>query len=814
MFHDSSQLRILMSLDAFTQERLRQLEAECSRLRQENALLRAQLAPAALPSPATISTIEAKHSPSGEVTRDSPPAHKIALFRRLFRGRDDVYAVRWISKDGKAGYSPASLKDWSERDELGRPKRTLIPLNDDAIQDHLTGKHTVGVYPLLQDETCYFLAADFDKGGWLQDATAFLKTCADLLVPAALERSRSGKGGHVWIFFEQAIPAVLARKMGTALLTRTMEARHQIGLDSYDRLFPNQDTMPKGGFGNLIALPLQAGPRRDGNSVFVTPDFVSHPDQWAFLSSVPLMALDQVESIVTEAERTGTLIGLRPVPLNDEDTDSDPWLQAPSKRKKETPIIGPLPQEVRVVRGNLVFVEKAGLPSAMLNRLLRIAAFQNPEFYSAQAMRLSTFGKPRVIRCGEEFAQFIGLPRGSFEETVSLLKAHGIKPIIQDERFFGVPLNLTFHGTLYPEQETAIQALLQHDEGVLSATTAFGKTVIAARIIAKRGVNTLILVHRRQLLDQWRERLALFLGLSVREIGVISGGKKAPGKRVDVAVIQGLSRNGEVNDLVAEYGQVIIDECHHLSAFSFEQVLRQVKAKYILGLTATPIRKDGHHPIIFMQCGPIRFRVDPQKHAALRPFEHVVIPRATVFQLPPTPQPPPIQELYRLLADNPRRNTLIVGDVLRAVKEGRSPILLTERTNHAEWFAAALQDKVKNVVILKGGQGVKQRRAAALQLASIPEGSERVIIATGRYIGEGFDDSRLDTLFLALPVSWKGTLQQYVGRLHRLHAGKTEVRVYDYVDGAIPMLSNMFLKRRKGYNAVGYTISDDSQLPL
>ena len=802
-----------MSPDEFTQERLLQLEAECARLRQENAILRAKLDPAPPPSPAAVPAIRFKPDPTG-VNSDSSPAQKIALYRRLFRGRDDVYAVRWIGKDGKAGYSPASLRDWSERDDLGRPKRTLISLTDEAIQDHLTGKQTIGVYPLLQDETCYFLAADFDKEGWQKDATAFLKTCADCNIPATLERSRSGKGGHVWIFFEQAIPSVLARKMGTALLTRTMEARHQIGLDSYDRLFPNQDTMPKGGFGNLIALPLQAGPRRDGNSVFVTSDFHQHSDQWAFLSSVPLVTQEQVESIVGAAERTGTLIGLRPVPFDDEDPAEDPWLQAPSKRKMETPISEPLPQEVRVLRGNLVFVEKAGLPSAMLNRLLRIAAFQNPEFYRAQGMRLSTFGKPRVIRCGEEFAQFIGLPRGSFEETLSLLKAHNIKPIIQDERFGGVPLNTLFHGTLYPEQELALQSLILHDEGVLSATTAFGKTVIAARMIAERGVNTLVLVHRRQLLDQWRERLALFLGMSPREIGVISGGKKALGKRVDVAVIQSLSRNGEVHDLVAEYGQVIVDECHHLSAFSFEQILRQVKAKYVLGLTATPIRKDGHHPIIFMQCGPIRFRVDPRRHAALRPFQHVVIPRATVFQLPPSPQAPPIQELYRLLADNPRRNAQIVEDVLNAVKAGRSPILLTERTSHADWFATALQDKVKNVVVLKGGQGVKQRRAAAAHLESIAEASERVIVATGRYIGEGFDDSRLDTLFLALPVSWRGTLQQYVGRLHRLHAGKIEVRVYDYIDGAIPMLSNMFLKRRRGYEAVGYTIRDDSQLPL
>ena len=349
---------------------------------------------------------------------------------------------------------------------------------------------------------------------------------------------------------------------------------------------------------------------------------------------------------------------------------------------------------------------------------------------------------------------------------------------------------------------------------MFSATTAFGKTVIAARMIAERGFNTLRLVHRRQLLDQWQERLAVFIGMSPREIGVISRGKKASGKRVDVAVIQSLSRNGEVNDLIADYGQVIVDECHHLSAFSLEQVLRQVKAKYVLGLTATPIRKDGHHPIIFMQCGPIRFRVDPKKHAALRPFQHVVIPRGTVFQLPPSPKPRPIQELYRLLADNPRRNAQIVEDVLSAVKAGRSTILLTERTSHADWFATALQNKVKNVVVLKGGRGVKQRRAAAAQLESIAEATERVIVATGRYIGERVDDSRLDTLFLALPVSWRGTLQQYVGRPHRLHAGKIEVRVYDYIDGAIPMLSNMFLKRRRGYEAVGYTIRDDSQLPL
>lgn len=787
---------------------------ELERLRAENLRLRRLLSEQGVvlvntPSAEQETGTNKEHATgSAQVTSASTGGEKIALFRRLFRGREDVYAARWTGKDGKSGYSPASLKDWNVCDAGGRPKRTFLPFTDEALERHLTGREVVGVYPLLPDETCYFLAADFDKDGWQQDASAFVATCESWGISVALERSRSGKGGHVWMFFENAIPAVTARKLGTALLTRTMEKRHQIGLDSYDRLFPNQDTMPKGGFGNLIALPLQGGPRKEGNSVFVDGHLEPYPDQWAYLSARPLLSLEKVESVVAAFERKGNVIGLREAHLDADTSDEEPWLRAHSKRRSEALIEGPLPAQVRVVRGNLVYVEKTGLPSALLNRILRLAAFQNPEFYRNQAMRLSTFGKPRVIRCGEEIGQFVALPRGCFEECTSLLKAHNVLPVVQDERFRGTPLPLKFNGTLYSEQEEAVCALLPHADGVLSATTAFGKTVVAARMIAERGVNTLVLVHRKQLLDQWRERLSLFLDVPSREIGAIGGGKKIPTKRIDVAVIQSLGRKGEVHECVGDYGHVIVDECHHLSAFSFEQVLRQVRAKYVLGLTATPIRKDGHHPIIFMQCGPIRFRVDARKHAALRPFEHVVYPCPTVFQLPPSEESLPIQEIYRLLAENERRNQQIIEDVVAAVREGRSPILLTERTSHADWFAAALEGRVQNIVSLKGGQGIKQRRKVAAQIAEISTGTDRVLIATGRYIGEGFDDARLDTLFLTLPVSWSGTLQQYVGRLHRLHARKTEVRVYDYVDEAVPMLSKMYRKRIRGYTAVGYSIKD------
>ena len=787
-----------------------ELAAECVRLRHENEDLRRRLGmhTAAVESGPAIAGSPMPARLAGALTNDSPPAAKVALFRALFRGRDDVFAVRWIGKDGKAGYSPAALKDWSHPDAKGRPARTFLPLTDDDVVAHLTGRRTIGVYPLMCDETCWFLAADFDKAGWQEDARAFLGVCREWRVPAAMERSRSGRGGHVWMFFAEAIPAVLARKLGAAALTRAMERRHQLGLDSYDRFFPNQDTMPRGGFGNLIALPLQHAPRQDGNSIFLDESLVPFDDQWAFLSSIARVAREKVEYVVADAERTGGVIGLR-LALTDESEGEDPWLRPPSRRKRETPIEVPLPREVCVVRGDLVYVGKENLPSAMLNRLLRIAAFQNPEFYRAQAMRLSTFGKPRIIRCGEELERHIGLPRGCFAEVVELLKAHGVTARVQDERCSGRRLDVSFRGELGDEQAAAAEALLAHDDGVLAATTAFGKTVIAAHCIAQRAVNTLVLVHRRQLLDQWRERLSVFLGIDVKAIGVIAGGKKSPTGSVDIVLLQSLSRKGEVPDFVGDYGHVVVDECHHLSAFSFETVLRRVKARYILGLTATPIRKDGHHPIIFMQCGPIRFRVDARKHAATRPFDHVVIPCPTCFQIPPGAELP-IQQIYAELSTNERRNAQIVRDVLATVAEGRSPLVLTERKSHADTLADALRGKVAHVVVLKGGQGAKVRAAAASELAAIPADAPRVIIATGRYIGEGFDDSRLDTLFLALPISWRGTLQQYVGRLHRLHTGKTEVRVHDYIDGAVPMLSRMFDKRRRGYEAVGYSIREDS----
>ena len=799
-------------------QKLEKALIECAQLREENRRLRKILAPKENRNAIKQTVPIEKHQLVTDVvtvSSDSSAEAKISLFRSLFRGREDVFPVRWESKQGRSGYSPACRYEWN-RAYCDKPKvkcgqcnnREFLPLSDRVIYDHLTGKHTIGIYPLLADDTCWFLAVDFDKKSWKQDVAAYLETCKDMKVPASLERSRSGKGAHVWIFFKEPVAAKLARKLGSALLTWTMEKRYQIGLDSYDRFFPNQDTLPKGGFGNLIALPFQKHSREAGNSLFLDSKLELYSDQWAYLSSITKMSLHQVETLVAKAMRRGEVLGIRMSEAGDE-ADQDPWTLPPSRKIMDSPINEPLPKEVSTVLADLFYIKKEDLPPALLNKLIRLAAFQNPEFYKAQAMRMPVYDKPRVINCSEDYSKHIGLPRGCADEAVSLFEDLGINVSVADERTSGKPLKVSFNGRLWAQQKQAVKELRKHDIGILSAATAFGKTVIAAKLIAVRKRNTLILIHRRQLLDQWRAKLATFLGILESDIGQIGGGKKKANGRLDIALLQSLNKKGEVSEIVAEYGQVIVDECHHISAFSFEQIMKRVKAKYILGLTATPVRKDGHHPIVLMQCGPIRYQVFAKEAAARRPFDHFVIPRLTDTTISDKPEQMSIQEIYRLLVDDRERNEMVVNDVLEAVHEDRSPILLTERATHLIELEELLTGRIRHVITLKGGMGKKQRDEITTRLEEIKDGEERVLIATGRYIGEGFDDPRLDTLFLVLPISWRGTLQQYAGRLHRLYDGKKEVRIYDYVDKQIPMLVRMYERRLAGYKAIGYSVKSD-----
>lgn len=760
-------------------------------------------------------------APPSVVTQQSPPAAKIALFRSLFRGRQDVYPRRFESRrTGKSGYQPVCGNEWVRgvcekpwMKCMDCPHRRFLPVTDDVVYWHLSGKDAqgrecvMGIYPMLLDETCYFLAIDFDGESWREDAAAFLDSCRRLAIPAALERSRSGDGGHVWLFFTDAIPATLARKLGSLLLTETMERRPDLGLHSYDRLFPNQDTLPKGGLGNLIALPLQHRARVQGNSVFLDDQLQPYEDQWAFLSSIQRVARAQTEAIVREAENRGRIVGVR-FAMPDAD-DDEPWTLPPSRRKPDLPITGLLPDRLEVVLADQIYIAKEGLPPALRNSLIRLAAFQNPEFYRAQAMRLSTYDKPRIIACAEDHSHHLGLPRGCLEEVKTVLKQVGVKVSLRDERFVGKPLAVSFQGELRSEQKAAAEAMLAEDTGVLAATTAFGKTVLAAWLIAQRGVNTLILVHRQQLMEQWIERLSAFLGLPARSIGRLGGGRKKLTGTLDVALMQSLVRKDVADDRVGDYGHLVVDECHHLSARTFELVARRAKAKYVVGLSATVTRKDGHHPIIFMQCGPVRYRVDARQQAAARPFTHQVIVRPTGFRAPGMPDPDQRMEFNQLqgaLASAVARNQMICADVLEAVHSGRSPLVLTERTDHLQRLAEKLKSEGAYVIVLQGGMTKRKLAEVLAEIAQVPADAPRVIVATGKFIGEGFDDARLDTLFLALPISWRGTIAQYVGRLHRLHDGKCEVRVYDYADLDVPMLARMFDRRCRGYEAVGYTI--------
>ncbi|GAX62338.1 type III restriction protein res subunit [Candidatus Scalindua japonica] len=750
---------------------------------------------------------------------------KVNLFMSLFRSRDDVFAKRWQSKAGKSGYSPVCLNEW-EPGVCYKPKvkcsecshKSYAKFDEKIVEEHLRGNIVVGIYPLCIDEMCYFLAIDFDDTGWQKDISVLRNVCDEFEIPYAIERSRSGNGAHAWFFFENQISSALARKFGTALLTCSMNKRHEIKFKSYDRLFPNQDIMPKGGLGNLIALPLQMAARKNGNTVFIDDNFEPYADQWKFLGGIVKLSEDNVDALITRTCKRNELGELR----KDDDELQRPWPTARIRLSKHD-----FPKKIVIIKSNMVYIPKNGFSQKTLNTLKRLAAFKNPDFYKAQAMRMPTYNKPRVISCCEDLERYLCLPRGCQEEIHSLLSKSNIDVTWIDETNHGRNIDVEFNGTLRNEQQEVIDELLNHDTGVLSATTAFGKTVVAAKLIAARKRNTLILVHRQQLLLQWIARLSEFLRINeelpVQEkkrgrrkkrglIGQIGAGKDSLSSIIDVAIIQSLNSTGKVKECVKNYGMVIVDECHHVPAFSFEQILKKVNAKFVYGLTATPTRKDGHHPIIFMHCGAERFRVDAKKQAEKRPFDHYVVPRFTSFRIPinENSKELTIQELYTEITVDEIRNQLIVDDVFNSYENGRNSLVLSERTAHVMLLAKRLKERVPEVLTLMGGMGTKKTKEILTKISAIPTDKQLTLVASGKFVGEGFDEPRLDTLFLSMPISWKGTLQQYAGRLHRLYDKKNDVQIYDYVDTHVRMLEKMYGKRLNGYASIGYKVKGEN----
>ena len=775
----------------------------------------------------TANHVEVPHVSTHQFTLQE----KVSMFQSLFQGRDDVFARRWYSSTTqKSGYQPVCKREWNREFCDKRkykcadcPNRQFAPLTYNDFFNHLAGKDAlgrdvIGLYPIRKDNTCSFLCTDFDdkncEHGYKNDVLAFVNVCKTWNIPCYIERSRSGNGAHVWIFFGTPVTAFKARKLGNAILTEAMNSDVHLSFKSYDRFFPNQDSLPEGGLGNLVALPLQGMARRKGNSVFVDEDFNAYADQWEMLSQIHKLSEAELDS----------QLRLHTVPTLGElskTCEAKPW-ETPQMDMVQT---DSYPKQIVLTRANMLYIPLDSLFAKCVNVFKRIAAFRNPEFYEKQGMRLSTYNIPRIISCSEMTGDYLVLPRGCEDAVCDILTQHDVKITISDETNHGHSINVTFRGELREEQQKAMEAFTGHNIGTLSATTAFGKTVFAIGMIARRKVNTLILVHNKALLEQWKERLETFLEIdeTIEEtkrgkkkkpsvIGRLYAGKNSLHGIIDIALIQSCLSDGEAKPFVKDYGMVIVDECHHVSSVSFEQVLRQVTATYVYGLTATPIRKDGHQPIIFMQCGKIRFTADAKSQMENQGFKRLLIPRFTSYRNMTQDNKTYVQITQDLSEDN-IRNGFIVEDVRIAIQEGRTPLVLTTRTAHVKALAQMLMPFADHVIQLIGADSAKEKRLALQSLQSIPVSESLVIVATGKYVGEGFDYPRLDTLFLTMPIAWKGNVEQYAGRLHREYTGKNEVRIYDYVDIHIPLCDSMYRKRLKGYSKAGYGKNVASSTP-
>ncbi len=698
------------------------------------------------------------------------------------------------------------------------PNREFQQLGYTDVYAHLegkdpNGKDVIGAYAILPDNTCFFLCCDFDdkncEHGYQDDVRAYVSVCRDWNIPAYVERSRSGNGAHVWILFDEPIKAQSARRLGNTILTEAMEREGRMSFKSYDRFFPNQDFIPEGGFGNLVALPLQGHARKNGNSVFVDDNFIQYPDQWAYLQQMMKMPLAQVDSTLslhTNQEPLGAL---------SKTSESAPWERPEPRPMKRSDF----PKTIVITRLNGLYIPMDGLSANVVNHLKRMAAFKNPEFYAKLGMRLPTFNIPRIISCSEIVDDYLWLPRGCEESVFDFFNENGVSLTIEDKNNPGQSIDATFIGKLRYEQAAAIEELSKYQCGTIYAATAFGKTVTGIAMIARKKVNTLILVHTKALLDQWRERLAQYLEVDFepeeqpkrrgrrkkfKKFGALSSTENSLNGKIDIALLQSCISDNEVKPFVRDYGMVIVDECHHAPAVSFERVLKDVNAKWVYGLTATPIRKDGHQPIIFMQCGEIRYTADSKTQQEQQTFHRLLIPRFTTYRN--ISDDNGYTAIAQSLSEDDTRNQLILDDVRKVLGEGRSPIILTGLTSHVDYLAEECRKICPNVIRLVGNDSAKAKRQEMERLKSIPNTEPLVVVATGKYVGEGFDLPRLDTLMLVLPVSWKGLIAQYTGRLHRDYPGKSEVRIYDYIDLRVPICDSMYKKRLHGYKAVGYSV--------
>ncbi|EHL12228.1 hypothetical protein HMPREF9624_00535 [Oribacterium asaccharolyticum ACB7] len=781
----------------------------------------------------------------------------IQYYYHLFKGRNDVYSKRSgkvNKKTGKHGYYTQCWNFWKDgicpkknhsQFNCGEcQNQKYKELTGQVLYEHLIGARedasdVIGLYPMFPDETVNFLVFDFDchddkiggddganlESDWMTEVNAFRKICEINEVPVLVERSRSGKGAHVWIFFEKPILASVARRFGTALLSKGAESVNMKNFKYYDRMLPAQDHIPlntktgKPGLGNLVALPLQGQALKLGNSVFIDENWNVYPNQWECLKEVKKLSLETVEERIKEWSAEGILGVLsNEFEADTERTnDTKPWEKTKHSLHKED-----VSSVVEIVIADKVYIGTKDMKPRMQNALRRMAAFSNPDFYKKAAMGLSTKGIPRIVFCGYDEAGYICIPRALLDSVIDRFNEVGISFTLTDNRCSGTPLDVSFNGTLYEEQMRAAKAILEHDNGILAATTSFGKTVVGAYMIAQRKTNTLILVHNTEIQKNWIEDLNKFLDVNAELpeyktktgrikkrkniIGKLHAGHNSMTDIIDVAIFSSLGKGDEIDPIIEQYGMVIMDECHHGAAQTVEDVIGSAKAKYVYGLTATPKREDGLEKKVFMQFGPIRFRYTAKERAEKQGIDHFVYPRFTRLV---SASHLKVNEANRAVIECESRNEQIIADVENCIQNGRTPLVLTKYKEHAELLYQRLQGKADHVYLLQGGGSRKTKDEMRIQMRSIPDAESIVLVAIDKYIGEGFNFPRLDTMMLTMPAAAEGNIEQFAGRLHRDYETKKEVIIYDYVDSHIRVLEKMYHKRLRTYKKIGYEICNN-----